>query len=240
MAMLADVRARQIPLVVATTGHTRRQKAEIEAAAHETAVLFSPNMSLVVNVLFKLTRLAAEALKGKGFDVEIVERHHRYKKDSPSGHGRALRRDHPGGAGRARSSTAARGWSASGRPDEIGDPRDPRRRQRRRAHDHLHDARRDAGAGPQGHSRDSYARGACWRPSSSPTARRGDTRWTTCWGSENATSDWSRAPAATFIPLLRRRGGPTCRRAAVVGGKHTDQLELVRSDFLVAVDPCSA
>ena len=41
-------------------------------------------MSLVVNVLFKLTKLAAEALADKGFDVEIVERHHRFKKDSPS------------------------------------------------------------------------------------------------------------------------------------------------------------
>jgi 4-hydroxy-tetrahydrodipicolinate reductase len=76
---------RQIPVVVATTGHTAEQRAEIEAAAHHTAVLFAPNMSLVVNLLFKLVRLTAEALKGKGFDAEIVERHHRFKKDSPSG-----------------------------------------------------------------------------------------------------------------------------------------------------------
>jgi 4-hydroxy-tetrahydrodipicolinate reductase len=77
--------ARQIPIVVATTGHSSAQKAEIEAAAHQTAVLFAPNMSLVVNLLFKLVRLTAEALKGKGFDAEIIERHHRFKKDSPSG-----------------------------------------------------------------------------------------------------------------------------------------------------------
>jgi 4-hydroxy-tetrahydrodipicolinate reductase len=76
---------RQIPLVIATTGHSAEQKAEIETAAHQTAVLFAPNMSLVVNLLFKLVRLAAEALKDKGFDAEIVERHHRFKKDSPSG-----------------------------------------------------------------------------------------------------------------------------------------------------------
>lgn len=76
---------RQIPIVVATTGHTAKQKEEIEAAAHQTAVLFAPNMSLVVNLLFKLTKLTSEALKGKGFDAEIVERHHRFKKDSPSG-----------------------------------------------------------------------------------------------------------------------------------------------------------
>ena len=85
MTVLPICVARQIPIVVATTGHTAAQKTEIESAAHQTAVLFAPNMSLVVNLLFKLTRLAAEALKGKGFDAEIIERHHRYKKDSPSG-----------------------------------------------------------------------------------------------------------------------------------------------------------
>src|SRR5437868_3150313 len=45
----------------------------------------SPNMSLVVNILFKLVKEAAEILRDKGFDVEIIERHHRFKKDSPSG-----------------------------------------------------------------------------------------------------------------------------------------------------------
>jgi 4-hydroxy-tetrahydrodipicolinate reductase len=77
--------ARRIPIVIATTGHTAGQRAEIEAAAHDTAVLMAPNMSLAVNVLMKLVRQAAEALKGKDFDVEILERHHRFKKDSPSG-----------------------------------------------------------------------------------------------------------------------------------------------------------
>lgn len=85
MSILPVCVARQIPIVVATTGHSTAQKAEIEAAAHQTAVLIAPNLSLVVNLLFKLTRIAAQALKGKGFDVEIIERHHRFKKDSPSG-----------------------------------------------------------------------------------------------------------------------------------------------------------
>ncbi|AWM37490.1 4-hydroxy-tetrahydrodipicolinate reductase [Gemmata obscuriglobus] len=85
MAVLPVCVDRQIPIVVATTGHTDAQKAEIEAAAHMTAVLYAPNMSLVVNLLFKLVRLTSEALKGKGFDAEIIERHHRFKKDSPSG-----------------------------------------------------------------------------------------------------------------------------------------------------------
>jgi 4-hydroxy-tetrahydrodipicolinate reductase len=85
MNVLQTCVSRKIPLVVATTGHSEAQKRDIEGAAHHTAILMAPNMSLVVNVLFKLVREAAAALKGKGFDVEIIERHHRFKKDSPSG-----------------------------------------------------------------------------------------------------------------------------------------------------------
>ena len=70
MSILPVCVARQIPIVVATTGHTSAQKAEIEAAGHQTAVLFAPSMSLVVNLLFKLVRLTATALNGKGFDAE--------------------------------------------------------------------------------------------------------------------------------------------------------------------------
>jgi 4-hydroxy-tetrahydrodipicolinate reductase len=85
MAVVKTCVDRKFPLVVATTGHEPEQKAEIEHAAHQTAILYSPNLSLVVNLLFKLTRFAAEKLAGKGFDVEIIERHHRLKKDAPSG-----------------------------------------------------------------------------------------------------------------------------------------------------------
>lgn len=85
MAILKVCTMRKIPLVIATTGHTPQQRHEIEAAAHDTAILYSPNMSLVVNLLFKLVKEAATVLAGKGFDVEIIERHHRFKKDSPSG-----------------------------------------------------------------------------------------------------------------------------------------------------------
>ena len=85
MNVLDTCVARRLPLVVATTGHTPEQRQRIEEAAHDTALLMAPNMSLVVNVLFELVRRSAEMLKGKDFDVEILERHHRYKKDSPSG-----------------------------------------------------------------------------------------------------------------------------------------------------------
>lgn len=85
MAILPTCVGRKLPLVVATTGLESHHRAEIAAAAHHTAILQSPSMSLVVNLLFQLTRLTARALAGKGFDVEIVERHHRFKKDAPSG-----------------------------------------------------------------------------------------------------------------------------------------------------------
>jgi len=85
MAVLPLCLERRIGLVVATTGHSAAQKREIEAAAHHIAVLMAPNMSLAVNVLMKLVRQAAEALRDKNVDVEILERHHRFKKDSPSG-----------------------------------------------------------------------------------------------------------------------------------------------------------
>ena len=85
MAALKTCVARRIPLVIATTGHSPEQRQAIESAAHETAILLAPNMSLVVNVLFKLTQVASQLLKGRGYDVEIIERHHRFKKDSPSG-----------------------------------------------------------------------------------------------------------------------------------------------------------
>jgi 4-hydroxy-tetrahydrodipicolinate reductase len=85
LAVLPICRDRKIPIVVASTGHTPVQKREIEAAAHHTAVLMAPNMSLAVNVLMTLCCQAARLLKERGFDVEILERHHRFKKDSPSG-----------------------------------------------------------------------------------------------------------------------------------------------------------
>jgi 4-hydroxy-tetrahydrodipicolinate reductase len=85
MSVLPICVDRRIPLVVATTGHTPEQKKEIEEAAHDTAILMAPNMSLSVNVLFRLVRQTAELLRGKDFDVEIIERHHRFKKDAPSG-----------------------------------------------------------------------------------------------------------------------------------------------------------
>ncbi|MFQ5732283.1 MAG: 4-hydroxy-tetrahydrodipicolinate reductase [Planctomycetaceae bacterium] len=78
---------RGVPLVAAATGLTDEQRAIVTAAAHTTAVVMAPNMSLAVNLMMKLTREAARVLKNAplGADVEIVERHHRFKEDAPSG-----------------------------------------------------------------------------------------------------------------------------------------------------------
>lgn len=77
-------RDRGIPLVVGTTGLEPDVKAEIERAADRIPLLISPNLSRAVNLLMKLVGEAARAL-GDSADVEIVERHHRLKKDAPSG-----------------------------------------------------------------------------------------------------------------------------------------------------------
>ena len=73
-----------VKIVIGTTGFTEAQKAEIAAFAQKTAVVFAPNMSVGVNVTFKLLEMAAKALSS-GYDIEIVEAHHRHKVDAPSG-----------------------------------------------------------------------------------------------------------------------------------------------------------
>ena len=72
-------------IVVGTTGFSKEELKELENLAKRGAVLFSPNMSLGVNLLFRLTQLATRVLKGRDFDIEIGEIHHRFKKDAPSG-----------------------------------------------------------------------------------------------------------------------------------------------------------
>lgn len=78
---------RGIPLVLATTGLAAPQREEIERAAESIPLVCSPNMSRAVNLTMRLATLAAHALKGdpQGVDVEIIERHHRFKHDAPSG-----------------------------------------------------------------------------------------------------------------------------------------------------------
>ena len=71
--------------IIGTTGLDEAQRGVVESASRTIPVVMAPNMSLGVNLLFTLVEQAARALKGKGYDIEIIERHHRRKKDSPSG-----------------------------------------------------------------------------------------------------------------------------------------------------------
>jgi 4-hydroxy-tetrahydrodipicolinate reductase len=73
-----------VNLVIGTTGFTEAQKAEIAAAAKDIAIVMAPNMSVGVNVTLKLLEMAAKALS-TGYDIEIIEAHHRHKVDAPSG-----------------------------------------------------------------------------------------------------------------------------------------------------------
>jgi 4-hydroxy-tetrahydrodipicolinate reductase len=77
------------PLVVGTTGHSNEERALLEKTSKALPVVLSPNFSVGVNALFWLTRKAAEML-GQDFDLEIVETHHRLKKDAPSGTAKKL------------------------------------------------------------------------------------------------------------------------------------------------------
>jgi 4-hydroxy-tetrahydrodipicolinate reductase len=77
------------PLVIGTTGHSAEQHCVIEKAAESVAIVFASNFSVGVNALFALTRNAAKILEPE-FNVEIIETHHKLKKDAPSGTAKTL------------------------------------------------------------------------------------------------------------------------------------------------------
>lgn len=82
--------ARQISVVLCSTGLSQEQLAKVEETSRKVAVLKSANMSLGINTLLKLVQDAAKVLAAAGFDMEIVEKHHRLKLDAPSGTALAL------------------------------------------------------------------------------------------------------------------------------------------------------
>ena len=84
LAHLAVCRELGIKAVIGTTGFSDSQKAAIAEHARYIALVMAPNMSVGVNVVFKLLDMAARAL-AEGYDIEIVEAHHRHKVDAPSG-----------------------------------------------------------------------------------------------------------------------------------------------------------
>jgi 4-hydroxy-tetrahydrodipicolinate reductase len=81
---LSVCRAEGIKMVIGTTGFSVEQKEALKVASEDIALVVAPNMSVGVNVTFKLLDIAAKVL-GEGYDIEIVEAHHRHKVDAPSG-----------------------------------------------------------------------------------------------------------------------------------------------------------
>jgi 4-hydroxy-tetrahydrodipicolinate reductase len=84
LAHLALCREFGVRAVIGTTGFSAEQKAAIAAHAHSMATVFAANMSVGVNVMLKLLAQAAAAL-GEGYDIEVIEAHHKHKVDAPSG-----------------------------------------------------------------------------------------------------------------------------------------------------------
>jgi len=77
-------RKRGVHMVIGTTGFTTEQKLTIQDASRDIPVVFAPNMAVGVNAVFKLLDVAARILN-EGYDVEVIEAHHRHKVDAPSG-----------------------------------------------------------------------------------------------------------------------------------------------------------
>lgn len=84
------VETRKIPVVLCTTGLSEEQLARVEEVSKKVAVLKSANMSLGINTLFKVLKSVSPLLAEAGFDIEIVEKHHHFKVDAPSGTALAL------------------------------------------------------------------------------------------------------------------------------------------------------
>lgn len=81
---------KKTPLVLCTTGLSEDQLTDVEQLSRKSAVLRSANMSLGINTLFKVLKMITPTLANAGFDIEIVEKHHRLKLDAPSGTALAL------------------------------------------------------------------------------------------------------------------------------------------------------
>jgi len=84
MAHLAVCQELGVKMVIGTTGFSDAEKAEIATASKNIAIMMAPNMSVGVNVTLKLLEMAAKAMS-TGYDIEIIETHHRHKVDAPSG-----------------------------------------------------------------------------------------------------------------------------------------------------------
>lgn len=106
------------PLVIGTTGHSAEDEKRVRALSAEIPILWAANFSVGVNLMYELARQAAEQL-GAGYDIEIVETHHRHKKDAPSGTARHLGRILSEATGKTRLVFGREGAVGERRPDEI-------------------------------------------------------------------------------------------------------------------------
>lgn len=84
LAHIELCRKHKTNIIIGTTGFTPEQKQQIQAASRDIGIVFAPNMSVGVNIVFKLLEQAAKVL-AEDYDVEIIEAHHRHKVDAPSG-----------------------------------------------------------------------------------------------------------------------------------------------------------
>ena len=168
--IIETCRQKKIPLVVATTGLSDAQIEKLHAAAREIPLLWSPSMSLAVNLTMKLAEMAATALKDHDADVEILERHHRFKEDAPSGTALKFGQIIAGAMGQTVASPRPRRPARQTPARRNRLPRHPRRRQSGRAHDRLrHVGRNDRADGPR-HQPRLLRRWAPWPPRSSSSA----------------------------------------------------------------------
>ena len=89
-ALLDYAKEKNTPVVLCTTGLSEEQLAKVDEVSKDVAILKSANMSLGINTLMKLLKMATDVLADRGYDIEIVEKHHNQKVDAPSGTALAL------------------------------------------------------------------------------------------------------------------------------------------------------
>jgi len=122
LAYLDACRKLNVNLVIGTTGFDATGKAAIEAAAQDIGIVFAPNFSVGVNLLLKLAEMASRVLN-EGYDIEIIEAHHRHKVDAPSGTAMSMGQAVAGALGRDLKACAVygrEGVTGERRPDSIG------------------------------------------------------------------------------------------------------------------------
>ena len=119
LAWLDAAREKKLAMVIGTTGLTESHLAEVADAAAAVAIVQAPNMSVGVNLLFKLVAEVAGAL-GDGYDIEITETHHRFKNDAPSGTALGLAKSICAATGRAMPDALVHGRSGRS-PRQAGE-----------------------------------------------------------------------------------------------------------------------